>query len=481
MSGEPLRAEIELDDSPNGDASNGNPSVATPGTYRDLGLVYPEALTDARVVRERRTDGRWVARVFGTRPVTDRGMMLVMSLNSPSGQHVRTYRVDLGAPRTGTAPRVEAPVAAPTAPAVSMPSTLLAPPAAPAAPAEPVRVQTVPPATEPIRESMPAPARAMTPAEQARAWLDAGGRRAEPQRMADPVPESTRPASRPTAAAPAPRAAGETVTVVPGETATTIARRYKPADVTDAQAVMALYRANASAFSGSANRLPAGAVLTVPDVERMREQPPAQALAELRAQAPVSPGADRLRLSGGGKGKGTGPEGGGGDGDVNKSIAYQAAMSEAKSRISQLETIVGGLKKLTDTRDKQLAGLSAELASLGRPVSPPAPVAAPVPSAPVPPAAASGSVADSPVVPVGAATATMLSAPSRSSGLAPQPAPVPEDDVQSMLTDPRVIGAGVAAILLLGLVVVWMRRRRQTAEAEDDDPLSTGSFWADSR
>jgi hypothetical protein len=75
----------------------------------------------------------------------------------------------------------------------------------------------------------------------------------------------------------------------------------------------------------------------------------------------------------------------------------------------------------------------------------------------------------------------MLSAPSRSSGLAPQPAPVPEDDVQSMLTDPRVIGAGVAAILLLGLVVVWMRRRRQTAEAEDDDPLSTGSFWADSR
>ena len=90
VSGEPLRAEIELDDSPNGDASNGIPAVATPGTYRDLGLVFPEAMTDARVVREKRADGRWVVRVVGSRPVTDRGLMLVMSLNSPSGQHIRT-------------------------------------------------------------------------------------------------------------------------------------------------------------------------------------------------------------------------------------------------------------------------------------------------------------------------------------------------------------------------------------------------------
>ena len=39
---------------------------------------------------------------------------------------------------------------------------------------------------------------------------------------------------------------------------------------------------------------------------------------------------------------------------------------------------------------------------------------------------------------------------------------------------------GVATILLVALVFVWMRRKRQ-ADTEDDDPLSTGSFWADSR
>ena len=298
--------------------------------------------------------------------------------------------------------------------------------------------------------------------------------------MADPVAESPRAAPRSAPVTNAPRSSGETVTVAPGDTATSIARRYKPADVTDAQAVMALYRNNASAFSGSANRLPAGAVLTVPDAERMRALAPAQALTELRAQAPVSAGGDRLRLSGGGKGKGTGPEGGGGDGDVNKAVAYQAAMSEAKSRISQLETIVDGLKKLLDTRDKQLSGLSAELASLGRPVAPAAPAATPVQPAPATPAASSGSVADSPLVPVGAATATMLPAPSRGSGLMPQPAPVPEAEAESLLSDLRVIGAGVATILLVALVFVWMRRKRQ-ADTEDDDPLSTGSFWADSR
>jgi pilus assembly protein FimV len=237
---------------------------------------------------------------------------------------------------------------------------------------------------------------------------------------------------------------GRTVSVAPGETATSIARRIKPDDVSDEQAVMALYRSNEQVFRGSVHRLPAGAVLVIPDADQVRSLPLAQAREALRAQ-PLPPpqrvavatggGGDRLTLSAGGSGRGTAPDASGGSGERER-IAHEAAMSEAKSRIDQLESIVSDLKRLIALREQQIAALTREVAAAGAGASVPSP--------------------DGRLVPVGAAAATMIRSESRA--VAPAPvAPPSQPAPPSLLWSGLVGGLAIAA----GGAFWFVRRRRR--------------------
>ena len=69
--------------------------------------------------------------------------------------------------------------------------------------------------------------------------------------------------------------------VAQGETLSGIAKRHLSADVTMNQLMMAMFRSNPEAFSGNINRLHAGAVLNIPDLDEMRYEAPALATAEV--------------------------------------------------------------------------------------------------------------------------------------------------------------------------------------------------------
>ena len=258
-------------------------------------------------------------------------------------------------------------------------------------------------------------------------------------------------------AAPAAAPTAASVTARKGDTATSIARRVKPAEVSDEQAVIALYRTNERAFAGSVHRLPEGAVLQVPDAIRMREVDLRSARQALRSQplaaAPTAPAVarDRLRLSGGGTGRATSRHGGRGTGAATDAIAFEAAMSEASSRVRDLESIVADLRKLLDMRERQIASVQTELASLQG-------------------GARSSDATTAPMLagPIGAATATLVRVPAKDAPLAPTAAGTPTSDP---VIDPLMVGGAVAVLVLVG-VLVWRRRRRAAHTAEPDTFMS---------
>ena len=409
--GEPLRAVIEVVEvSPQ--LRPVSAQLASPQTYAELGVAYPASLEGAMVRLFQQPDGRWLIRIATQRIVDERDFSLVVSLTTGIGRQVRQYSLAVDAAAVpGRGSGVPPPVVVP-----SGPSPVASSPA---------------PDTKTNGPSGPAPAPA-----------------------AERTPAQSRPA---------------TVTVRPGDTATSIARRIKPDDVSDEQAVMALYRANERAFGGSVHRLAPGAVLRVPDGAAMREVDPRAARAALRAQPfiPAAPpaeggsGQDRLVLAGGGSGRATSERGGGGRASAaTAAVAHDVAMSEANSRIRELEAIVANLRKLLALREQQIAAAQDELATLRAGTR------------------QSGAVAETErPAPLGAATATLVRLPAKE-GAAPAPtvAGSPAQDtaegalLERLLSLP-VLGAVVAALALAG-GLLWRRRRRRAAQERDPDTFT---------
>jgi len=454
--GEPLRAEVDLIDLTGAEAVRSILAIAAPATYRDLGLPFPPGLEGANVTLVRRLDGTYGALVTTSRPISGAEVNVVLTLTTTSGQQLRNYRVGArpdpasaaSAVPSSDAARASAPSVGPSGATAA--SGAFTPSGADAA-QPPLTVTTEAPRSDPAAAPGAASAAASAPAA---ATTPAAASAAAPA-AAIAAPAPTRPV------------VPLTVTVVRGETATSIARRIKPGDVDDAQAVMALYRNNQRAFSGNVHSLPEGAVLILPDPDQMRAVRPEQARRALRAQRPdpsralvTVPAGDRLQLSEGGRGGSKELNGAGTAAARQRSIAFEAAMSEAQSRIAQLQANVAGLTKLIEAKNLQMAQLEAQLRASGA-------------------AAAQQAAAGAPgaIIPVGAATATMVDAPTRATPAAPLIAPEPEES--GMMPGIEVIVAVVFVVLLIGLLVFWVvRRRRMAREAEDDIEWPT---WAPSQ
>ena len=230
--GEALRAEIEVPQITADEAATLRVAVGSADAFKAAGLEYTAAVVGVQVSLQKRSDGRSFLRLSSSRPITEPFVDLILEANWASGRVVRDYTMLFDPPnlRQATTP------VAPTAPVFSRPS------ATPAAGT----------ASPPFNSSSPPPAQAAA--------------RPAPVAKVQPKPTATR--TTPAAPAPAPASSGQKVAVKPGDTASKIAARTKPASISLDQMLVALIKSNPDAFiGGNINRLKSGAVLDIPAAE----------------------------------------------------------------------------------------------------------------------------------------------------------------------------------------------------------------------
>ncbi len=465
--GEPLRAEIEILEINEDEASSLRPRVALPDIYRASGMEYSAALNGLQISLQKRANGQQYLRLSNSRAINEPYVDLILEANWSSGRIVRDYTM-LFDPPVLSAPQ---PVT-PQAPQVSAVPVQIAPPAAPAvAPAPPAPAQAVAPAAEPTQPS-PAPA---------------------PVAAAEP-PKSTEP--------PTPAVTGrQQLTVKAGDTAGRIALAQKTADVSLDQMLVAMLRSNPDAFiGGNVNRLRKGAVLDLPGAQDAQAIPDEEARQVLQTQskdfnefrrrlaasAPASPEAaadrktsgsvqtqveekkpavtasDKLTLSKGAV-QAQAPE---------DKLAMERSAKEAAARTEALSKSVAELEKLSKTAAATPAPVASAPAKPAAPAVPaaPAPVATPAPTVAAAPVAAPAASAPAPA-PTPQATAPMP----RPVASAPMPAPVAEEPslLDELMDNPLIPAAAGGLVALLAGLAFYRSRQRKNASQVDSAYLES--------
>jgi len=459
--GEGMRAEIDLTSLSSEEAATLAVRIASAEAYRAAGVDYNAVLSSTQATLARRADGRPYLRVTSDRAVQEPFIEVILELTWSSGRLVREFTLLFDPPGVRTAPPVQA--AAPVAPVISA-----APSPAPAAPAP-----------APVAVARPAPMPAPAPAPRAPLPAPAPA----PTAAAAPAPARPAPAPRPPAAAPAspPVAAapgGKRYQVRPGDTLYRVAGRNQASGVSLDQMLVGLYRANPDAFiEQNVNKLRAGAVMSVPAADEVRDltsadakrllsaqsadfsayrnrlaqnAPQAQAQdagrqAQGKVQAAVDdrkqsaqPSPDKLKLSGG----------------ALKASAPEAAAAERKddaARVAELTRNVEELKKL----QQGAAAAQAPAAAVASAATAPVPVAAVAPPA--------SAAAPAPAAPSPASQAPVAAAPMP----APAAAPAGPGLVEQITSSGWLLpGAGVLALLAAGFAAWRLRGRMGKAASE---------------
>ena len=426
--GQPLSAEIDLVAVRGDEASGLNVRLASPDAYQQANLQYNAGMTGIKLSIERRANGQSFIKVAGNRPVNEPFVDLLIELSWSGGKLMREYTALLDPPGYGQQSAAAAPVAPPAVPE-SRPIT------APVAPA--------------------------------------------------PVARSAAPA----AAAPSAQEYGP---IARGETLGKIAASLKPEGVSLEQMLVGLYRSNPDAFiRKNLNLVKSGRILRVPDAQELAAISPAEAMQEYRTQvadwraysarvadtagqAPeggstargritarvddpaAAEGKDVVRLSKGEPGKGDKPLTGAAQARAlqEELVARNKELAEARERIAQLEKTIKDTQKLVELKSPGMAAAQQkpEVAKSEGPTpemkgadAPPTETRQDLTAAPPP--------ADKPVV-------EQPPAPK------PKPKPVappppPEPGVMDMVMDNLpLLGGGAAVLVLGGLGVAAMRRRR---------------------
>jgi len=462
--GQPLLAEVELLSVQKGETITAR--LASPEVYQQANAQYDNALVGTRVTVEKRPNGQLYLKATTPRSIHEPFIELLIEINSENGRVLRQYTALLDPPGYGSAAGEIPPPRVASAPQTSGPVSATPAPAAPAPAAAPV----------------PPPARGAAPAPK-RAASAAGARQYGP--------------------------------IKPGETLGRIARSVKPEGVSLEQALVGLYRENPDAFiKKNMNLVKSGKILRVPEAAELTAVQQREAVQEVRLQVAdfnafrgriadragtasesggvtsgrigskvadsAGPGPrDTVRLSRGeGKGKGKA-----GAADrvrelEEEVIAREKALSEANTRIAQLEQII---------KDSQRA---AELKSSGAPAAQKSAEKAAAVSVPAPPgkapeapaatadkgtpadAAKAGApmVAEAPKDPDAAPVAAPPGMPepaakAEAKPMPEPPPPAPEPDIMTtLLEEPLYLAAGGAVLLLGGLGFMMARRRRSAAE-----------------
>ncbi|MFT3814125.1 MAG: FimV/HubP family polar landmark protein [Acidovorax sp.] len=451
--GEPLRADIELPQITPAEADSLQASVASPDAFRAQGMEYSPALQGVRVALQRRADGSAVLRLTSSRPVNEPFVDLVLNASWSTGQIVRSYTM-----------------------LFDPPTSRQAPPAATVAP----QVSAAPSLSDILDKAEATPATPATPAPT------------QPQRRI-----TTRIAPPPAAPAPAPAADTGSVKVRPGDTAGRVAGAHRPAGVSLDQMLVALTRANPSAFvDGNVNRLRAGAVLQLPSESQAQAVSAGQARQIVAAQARDF-NEFRRKLAGVAPSADVGTSGRAASGKVQAQVEDKRPAATTPDKLTLSKGAIQGQKTADDklAQDKQASENSARMAELSRNISElnqikaaSSPAAAggatPAASAPgVPVATTASAPASAPAepasLPAPAASEAAPAAPVASAAapaakpkpVAPPPPPIEEPSFFSTLMDDPMMplaGGGLLA-LLLGYGAYRVVQRRRNAAAGDAD------------
>ena len=495
--GQPLSATIELTSAQKDELDTLRARIADPAVYRDNNVQYPAAMSRARIVVEQTANGAPYLRVTTSQAVNDAFLDLLVELNWATGRVVRDYTFLLDPP-SGTETQAVEPTA-------------------------PIRAQA--------------------------------GSAAAPRAQGGATGAAAAPAARRSAAAApaeAPSAAASTYTVKRGDTLSKIAQQTKPADVSLEQMLVALFRSNESAFEDrNMNRLRTGQIVNVPQGDQVAAIAPSEATQVVRAQAAdwrayrdrvagaapaadataprqsasgrittavedkagaAQPGRDQLRVS-----REAGKGAAAGTALAEDLAAKERALSEANSRVAELEKTVRDLQRAVELKNQTMSSLQASAeASKGKgsatpaeapkvaaatpapAATAPAPTPAPAPSAAAPPPAAPTAAAPTVAAPTAAAptVATSPPAPPAPETKAPSSPPpetkAPEAKAETKATPPKpappkkapakpepsfiddlfgntptwAIGGG-ALVLLAGIAGIVAARRRKTTRFED--------------
>lgn len=488
--GEPLRAEIEILEISEDEASSLRPRVALPDTFRASGMEYSSALNGLQISLQKRANGQQYLRLSNTRAVNEPYVDLILEANWSSGRIVRDYTMLFDPPALNGSQTI----VVPQAPQVSSVPIRIAPPPAPVEAAAPVPVPA--PETPASAPTEPVAAAAAQPASDT-ASAPAPATSVEPQKSAEPPPPAV--------------AGRERITVKAGDTAGKLALNQKPADVSLDQMLVAMLRSNPEAFiGGNVNRLRKGAVLDMPGTEDAQATPADEARQILQTQskdfnefrrrlaasAPASPEAaadrktsgtvqtqveekkpatsapDKLTLSKGAV-QAKAPE---------DKLAKERSAKDAAARTEELSKNVAELEKLSKAATPAPAPAT-------KPAAPAVPAAAPVASAPVATPAPAPQVAAAPVTPPVAAPAAAASAPKaaapapRPAASAPMPAPVAEEPslLDELMDNPLIpAAAGGLVALLAGLAFYRSRQRKNAGQVDSaylESRLQPDSFF----
>ena len=499
--GEPLRAEIDVPEISAEEAASLRVGVAPADAFRAAGMEFNPALTDLQVSLQRRPDGRQYLRVTSPRPVSEPFMDMILEANWSAGRVVRDYTLLFDPPNL----RQAAP--APLNPATSAPAPVARPPAPSPAPVAPAAVIAPTPVAKPATAPVHAP-QASAPAPAPRP--------AKPERAAAPAPAKT----------PAPQASdanGQSVRVRQGDTASRIASRNLPSNVSLDQMLVSMLRSNPNAFiGGNINRIKAGAVLDLPSQaqadavpqeearqviaaqsrdfndfrRRLAGKVPAAAVAapdraatgrvqaEVEDKKPAAKTQDKLTLS-----KGATPA----QGAQEDKIAQERQRKEAASRQAELSRNIEELAKLgTSTAATTAPAVPGKGTATAPGLSVPgtaATVTAPVSTPTAALATPTATVAAAPTKTAEPAAQTpTTAAPAPAPAPSPVPAPAPEAEepgfIAQLLESPLVLpAAGGLLALLAGLGIYRMRQRKKGAGVDSsflESRLQPDSFFGSS-
>jgi len=430
--GQQLSAEIDIVSVQRGEAGSLSARIASAEAFRQAGVDYGPAITFLRASVQRR-DGEYYVVLTSTQPINEPFLDVLVELTWATGRLVRQYTFLLDPVE------YKGPSAAPSLAAVE------------ARPVEPPRAPEPAPAPEPRK----APELAPTPITPAPAASTSAA--PEPMAEAAKTPE-------PVAAEPSQIATDGTYEVQQGDTLSHIAVANLPPGVTLNQMLVALYRANESAFiNNNMNLVRAGAKLNIPDKEAAvavakedatkvvsvqaqefdeyrgrvatavamapaREAPTQRATgviepAKPAPAAPKAPPEDQLRLS---RAEEAGKAGKGAV-SADDLAARERELREERERVTQLEQNVKDMERLLELKNQQLAELQKQAAAA---------TAAPAPAAKAaPPAVVAPEPAKAPAPPI-AAPEPPKPAPPPVVAKAPEPSEAPKPAEAPMTPEP---------------------------------------------
>jgi len=310
---EPLNAEIDFVSVSEKELKGLKAQLAARTEFEQAGIERLPFLSQISFVVSKRLDGRYFLQLSTEQQIDEPFLHFILQLEWPGGKLLREYTALIDPPYqvAGQPAAIEVPRSEPEAPPVAEPSAVA--PAAPIAEALPPEPSTVPEAAPVPQETPPAVAEAREPAPPAGPPTEPellGPEEVQKSRVAI-SPETGWPVEQPADVAQVealPSARGGDVgaapsvpttvpswanmadyQVRPGDTAWAIAERIRgDSKIATEQVVLALYRANRSAFFGNnVNNLYAGKILKMPERDEVESVGVAAARKEFRAQYDV--------------------------------------------------------------------------------------------------------------------------------------------------------------------------------------------------